>query len=389
MLSAVICLLYLFLGLRCTAVSRNDTSDERSLMLNRFAHLQSKASKSVLVHVHIPKAGGTALSNALSTECKCSMERKASSGSVPIPTCRDCRSVRSKDTRLPYSISRNTGWRLGVHTPYANMKYALGKPPYEISESNISAAYIIMLRSPYERFISEATHWVGKPGQAVDWSIVNDRNGTRVYYKGVQPSQLLQGNTPADIASNTRLYASLPPHFVFHNRQVKTIGGSIYDFDMLFDPTKQLGSRWRNRKGGSLNKVVERAQNVLRAVPDVLFGLQERFGEFICILEIIYGRLYRFHWDATTHSHSRKKHKVPYEGPTLQASGAEDPYADDQIYRIWARSNSADEKFYFYAERLFNVEFEVALEVLRERMKGAPQALKFAPHCRPFLNASE
>jgi hypothetical protein len=51
----------------------NDNNDNSSLTRIRNSFIKSKCElpSSVLIHVHIPKAGGTALSLALSSACKC------------------------------------------------------------------------------------------------------------------------------------------------------------------------------------------------------------------------------------------------------------------------------------------------------------------------------
>jgi hypothetical protein len=281
---------------------------------------------------------------------------------------------------MSYTISRSTGWRLGVHSPYSVMRYALTLPKFNITQYNFVPVYIVMLRSPYDRFVSEATRWVDRPGQAVDWSIVNTKNGTKTYFSGMLSTALDQGNTTAAVQNNLKLYASLPASFIFHNRQSKMIGGEPQDFNMYFDPEIHLGSRWRPRRGARIDRVQEKAYRALSTHNNVLFGLQERFAEFICILEIVYGRMYRFNWEPEVHSHNKKKTFAPSAGPSANKR------IYDETHEIWLKKNEADVKLYFAAEMLFEVQFQAALELLRSKVKRDGEGiLRTAPHCKSFI----
>jgi hypothetical protein len=349
------------------------------MMVHRFMYLTAQAAKSILIHVHIPKAGGTALSAALSSNCQCTAEKKIVDG-VAQPNCKACKKVKGKRVSMSYSISRSTGWRLGVHSPYSVIRYALTMPKFNITQYNFNPVYVVMLRSPYDRFISEATRWVDKPGVAVDWSIVNVKNGTKVFYSGISSTALDFGNTTAAMQKNVKLYASLPAHFIFHNRQSKMIGGAAQDFNMYFDPQIHLGSRWRGRGDVGIDRVQERAYRALSAHSNVLFGLQERFAEFICILEIVYGRMYHFDWKPEVHSHNKKK------AFTKKAGQGGNSRIYDETHDIWLKNNAADVKLYFAAEMLFEVQFKVALDLLRNRVKRDGEGvLRTTPHCQGFI----
>jgi hypothetical protein len=281
---------------------------------------------------------------------------------------------------MPYSISRNTGWKLGVHPPLAVMRYGLTNPPINMTRHGLTPVYIIMLRNPFDRFMSEVMQWMSRPGQTVDWSIVNEARGKKFLYRGIDPQSLSDGTTPADMEKNIKLYAGLPGHFIFHNRQIKTVGGTVYDFDMYFDPQEDLGSRWRPKKADYIGKVAERAYHVISRNKDVLFGVQHRFAELICLLEVLYGRLYRFAWEPDVHSHNAAK---KYEGPTSRTNAN----AYSEVYSIWVKNNAADEHFYSAAEKLFQVQFDAGLSVLKKRIEEeGTGTLKRTPHCKAFLS---
>ena len=373
-------------------------------MEERFKYLISQASKSVLVHVHVPKAGGTALSNALSTECQCTVDRQVVDG-VSQPNCKKCKTVSGDRIRTQYTLSRSTGWKLGVHPSYAAMRYVLTHSPNSFAKYGVIPVYIVMLRNPFERFISESLHWVKNTGQAIDWSIVNERNGKRYYLSGVNGTEFETARTHTDHSNTTThslpayvmTYASLPSYLILHDRHAKMIGGSEYDYNAHFDPKHDLGSRWKPRKGLTSSKLLNYARTALESHRDLLFGLHERFAEFMCVLEVVYGHLYRFAWDPAVHSHNTRK---PYTGSssssnnnssvsssntgTSVSTDASVVYSD--VYRVWARSNQADEKLYTEAQRIFEVEFQSALGILRKRKETTGNSvLKTTPHCVPFL----
>lgn len=392
----------------------NDTALSQA-MKRRLNYLLNHAEKSLLVHVHIPKAGGTALSSALSTECRCYPNRDP-------PNCNGCKNlVGTKGMRVPYSISRSSGWKIGVHSPYAFMKHVLNQSPQweGLAKNDITPVFVILLRSPFERFISEIEKWGGDRGQAVDWSIVHrNSEGEARFYRGANESFLRGGsagglNTSVtvtaaeDFRTRLRLYAALSPDLIYHNRQVKMIGGTVSQFDMNFDPKAKLGSRWRphpghsghkkkhpkDNSGGegndhqvrdkrSLVKELERAYKVLGQQPDVLIGLEERFAETICTLEVVYGHLYRFHWNPTVNSHDTEQ-KIDL-AERLQSKSEVYP----ELYEVWKQHNGPEEALYATANRLFEVQFQQALQVLRNRTVAGTAQPQRTPHCTRFLQAA-
>ena len=270
-------------------------------MDTRTSFLVAKFSSSVLVHVHIPKASGTALSIALATECHCLKNRDP-------PNCFHCKNVVGiSGKKFPYSICRSTGWRAGVHPPYSVMKRYMPHPQLlgNFSKEQITPVYIIMLRSPFERFISEIKKWGGNEGQAVDWSIVNYKDNGTSYFNGANSSFLNSNRDEPDsnFRQRLRLYASLAPELMYHNRHVKMIGGEVSNFNMKFVNSQQLGTRWKTQQPEDMNRILFRAQRILSKERSIVIGLEERFTETLCTLEVLYGDLYRFRWDPGSNTH--------------------------------------------------------------------------------------
>lgn len=354
-----------------------------SFMARRLETLQRTASKSILVHMHIPKAGGTALSAALSSNCKCLAERPVIDG-VSQANCKNCKYVRNKGLQIEYTISRSTGWKLGVHSPLSVMRWVLTRAQYDIRPYGVNATYIVMLRDPFDRFISEAINWVGPKGQAVDWSVKVKKGEEVQYFKGVNLSHIDDAAVTNEILQLKYItqYASLPMSFICHNRQTKMIGGSVYDFNMNFDPKVTLGSRWAPNNMGKSNyisKVFSRAQRILTEDTDVLLLLQERFVESICTLEILYGHLYKFNWEARKHSHNATR------GFDITNTSyiIKDPYKS--VHSVWSKRNEMDIKLYSASTNWFEAQFQAALAVLRNKMAKKSFKMSHYPHCLDFI----
>lgn len=81
---------------------RNVINDNSTIRL-RINKLIKNRNKSILVHIHIPKAGGTALALALTTNCQCHLEH------IKASICDHCLQVIQDHNHYTYSITRLTG----------------------------------------------------------------------------------------------------------------------------------------------------------------------------------------------------------------------------------------------------------------------------------------
>jgi hypothetical protein len=366
---------------------------EESHMDNRVAFLWMRCATAVLLHVHIPKAGGTALAIALSSDCKCMKEWLPD-----VPFCKKCAQVRGNDgLHMDYTFSRATGWRLGVHSPYAVVRYVASSKKLNFRGHGMTPVYVLMLREPFERFVSECRSWVNKKTlRAVDWGLTTKSNSTSkqlVFHPAVHiVDKLLQRKHSADASESERRgpnltdrmmeYAQLPPSFILQNRQVKMVGGTIYDFNMRFDPRRNVGSRWEPRSEKNSNKNVwafyHNAFRTLGQEPTVLLGLHERFAEYICLLEALFGDDHSFNWKEGRNSHNfGKSYNLTVATP------AQELYPE--VYEEWAKRNQEDIKLYRMAGQLFEMQFQAALRLLRQEIESGSSRLASVPHCKAFL----
>lgn len=339
---------------------------DKEFLVQRLKNMHNNASTSVLLHVHIPKVGGTALSIALSTECNCVGNKESM---LMKKLCSDCPTVTGHHGfTKKYSYSRLTGWTFGLHVPYGKMVARTTKHRY--IQNGLYPVFIILLREPFDRFISEATHLVKKNECFRDWSSkMNCMYSSHLSYRKHKPIEAFVAD-----------YAKLNLTYLIQNRETKMIGGKSDDFNMGFRFRSAVGSRWiPDDTPASIAAVGEEAINVITKSSHVLIGIHERFLEMICTLEILFGHLYRFNYNATVHSH---KMKAVYDASREQTVNAH--WRNTTVFTDWAERNQPDIKLYSVATQLFDAQFDAALELLRSLHAQGSSSLR-APHCESFL----
>lgn len=239
----------------------------QSILLQRILYLHYHSSDSVLLHVHIPKVGGTALSIALSSECQCQNKLKETLTMKNI--CKQCPRIHDQ----LYSYSRLNGWIFGLHAPYGVIADKIIKKKYH--EKHITPVSIILLREPFDRFISECIHLVKRNECFRDWSaVLHCTHPKRLSYRAKK-----------SITSFVYDYALYNMSLLLHNRQTKMIGGLNSDFNMKFVFRFEVGSRWlRNDSAASIVDTRIRAENLLLYSPNVVC---KSISIFICIYNMV------------------------------------------------------------------------------------------------------
>ena len=121
-------------------------------------------------------------------------------------------------------------------------------------------------------------------------------------------------------------------------------------------------------------------------------GLQERFAETICILEILYGHLYPFHWQPHIHTHNKDNKNFSISTLSNISSTTTNEYYQNRniqeypdIYEIWLKKNKADIELYKYAMKVFDKQFQSALCLLKSTTTISRKRKSQIPHCLAFL----
>ena len=146
-----------------------NVDDYHLVVRKKLWRLHALANRTIFVHEHIPKVGGTALSFALSSECVC-VPRKV----FLQDSCTQCPHVRGRNGfTFSYTVSRASGWVFGIHPPLAKFfaMFTSEKKRTKVARHGLLPMYVVMLREPFARFISEVRNWVGKQQVGCDWSI--------------------------------------------------------------------------------------------------------------------------------------------------------------------------------------------------------------------------
>jgi hypothetical protein len=161
---------------------------------------------------------------------------------------------------------------------------------------------IMMIRDPFDRYVSEILKWTDHKGKALDWSV-----DFQEINKQFEPFFLQ--HRVEDV--NNRLlfmFANLSDDdFILPNRQIKMIGGQREHFNMGFNTDKTYGSRWHVDPNISpkdyLDQVLISTWKIVTEETGVLLGIHEQFEEFLCLLEIVFGEHYQFLWNNQVHTH--------------------------------------------------------------------------------------
>lgn len=235
--------------------------------------------------------------------------------------------------------------------------------------------YIIPLREPFSRFISEAINQADVRGVGVDWSLYAVRKN--LYYKDFETI-----HNSNKIVKIVNYYARLPMQFTIHNRHSKMIGGQFSEFNYGFDGQKEIGTTWLpNDTKESITKVMENAYQILSYHSSVIIGSHAKFAEMICTIEIVFGHIYKFKWNPLRHSHTvNGKYKRNEERERVDRFRSE---MHSELLGNWTERNEADIELYARSVQLFDVQFAVALDILRNHRT---HSMANYPHCIPFID---
>ncbi len=373
----------------------NSIENTNTSVIERFRYLKSIISSSILVHMHIPKAGGTALALALSSNCDCKVVN-ISGNTESKPSCTNCDRVKSEKYDHIYTINRATGWKCGVHPPLSVMEYLLedDQSSISITKKGFHPVYIIMLREPFDRFISESLKWTDLRGHAVDWSMTVHKTPTP--NKKLKKDNLSSISFPPNVEILMQYAKQDDEKFILPNRQVKMIGGVMGNFDMTFKLSKRKnGSRWISSMNSTTESLL-RAKLILANRKDVIFGIYEQFEEFLCMLELLFGEKFSFKWYPDVHSHNqvglslilKKKNEInvvsPFNSSMLKPQQDYNNYRNYQpLANIWMKHNHEDIELHLYAVDLFQHQFQLLIDFVKEDIERYHPA--HFPHCRGFI----
>ena len=378
-------------------------------MDNRIKQLWQQRNRLATIHVHAPKAGGTALAYALASSCNCSLRHSLSKDSASV--CTDCRRVLVRHrslpgwVRFPCTYSRVTGWPCGVaHAPLALLRMLPHCTVDHTIEQRGKPLFVVMLRDPWQRFQSEWKSWGGYRLNTLDWSAVSlPRDDTLFpFFNNSQVTFHPQVARPRGERATLEDLVGLPADFMLHNRYTKMIGGDRKEFNFTFNRTN-YGSRWLGSPAlssivmesdgdvaypGTMRIQHDRALQNLQRAPNVLPLLQERFGESLCVLEVILGSLQKFSWEEKNHSHGATR--GAYEAPARSgvAKSSKMPPVPHHVYQQWVSKNTDDLLLFNHTKKIFDVQLRSALHHLYGQVTAAGsgqdalrEARQHQPHC--------
>lgn len=264
------------------------------------------ADRTIIVHMHIPKSGGTAFALALKSECICNKIPRPQKGycrecpnvipdaSLPVttftqnlwtsrnfsyrpPYSANCRTYnassrwfgfpRKNRTFTFYSQSRLTsGWPCGVHVSYARLRECC----HRLELPGIKHVIVTLFRDPLARFVSEFFQVAYNRIDITSWDWCMQR----------------------DVPLSMTQFFGMPVSYPFQSRMTKLLSGSPVQ-------TGAAGEDWT--KPGVREEALKRALGVVQSTEDFLFGLAEELDLTLELFQFVFRRTFKA--PSTCHSH--------------------------------------------------------------------------------------
>ncbi|KAI0564849.1 Sulfotransferase [Gracilaria domingensis] len=326
-----------------------------------------EADRTIIVHMHIPKSGGTAFALALKSECICN--------DIPRPQkgyCRECPNVipdssrpvikftqnlwtsQNHTFRPPYSANCKTfnassrwfgfprknrtftfysqsrltsGWPCGVHVSYARLRECC----HRLELPGIKHVVVTLFREPLARFVSEFYQVAYNRKDILSWD------------------WCMQRDPPLSMTE----FFGMPVSFPFQSRMTKLLSGSPVQ-------TGAAGEDWT--KSGVRERALERALGVVRSTEDFLFGLAEELDLTLELFHFAFRR--SFVAPSSCHSHQNASGCGKVEIGLHDLYGRPLTLTPEQ-QRFFAANNNEDKIMYDIASRIFYERIE-AMRSLQE-----------------------
>lgn len=336
-------------------VSESIVQQQRAL-----CRMRAESSRTIIVHMHIPKSGGTAFALALKSECSCRQIPRPQKGyckecphvlpnsELPVteltqnlwtmenrsfspPYTTNCRTYNASSrwfgfqkrnrTYTFYSQNRLTsGWPCGVHVGYARLRMCC----HRLNLPGIKHVMVTLFREPLARFVSEFYQVAYNRRVISSWDWCLNR---------IPPLSLTE-------------FFGASVSYPFQSRMTKLLSGSPIQ-------TGAAGEDWT--LPGVRESALERALGVVRSTEDFMFGLAEELDSTLELFQFVFRR--SFTAPSSCHSHQNSSgcaqvqlgihdlHGKPLELTTEQKSS-------------FHENNREDKLVYDLASRIFNERIE-------------------------------
>lgn len=316
---------------------------------------RSEAARSIMMHMHIPKSGGTAFAMALKSECRCADIPRPRKGyckecphvlpdkEMPVskytqnlwtaknmsfdqPFDTSCRTYQSSSrwfgfptrnrTYSYYTQNRLTsGWPCGVHAGYARLRECL----HRLQLPGIKHVVVTLFREPLARFVSEYYQVAYNRRVINSWDWCMNRT------------------TPLSLTE----FLAMPISFPFHSRTAKLLSGSPIQ-------TGAAGENWGPRD--VRQRALVRALSVVTSSEDFMFGLAEELDLTLEMLQFVFKR----NFEAPSHCHSHQNKT----GCRKVELGLHDIFGKPlnlsvEEKHLFDKNNYADKAVYDMAKRVF------------------------------------
>lgn len=337
-----------------------------SLVIERsqkvLCRLRANAPRTIVVHMHIPKSGGTAFALALKSECRCRQIPRPQKGyckecphvlpdrdlgvtklrqnlwtlkneSFSPPYTANCKTYNASSrwfgfqqrnrTYTFYSQNRLTsGWPCGVHVGYARLRMCC----HRLKLPGVKHVMVTLFREPLARFVSEFYQVAYNRRVISSWDWCMNR---------IPPLSMTE-------------FFGMPVSFPFQSRMTKLLSGSPIQ-------TGAAGADWTD--SGVRGTALERALGVIDSTEDFFFGLAEELELTLELFQFAFRRSFKA--PSSCHSHQNSSHGgcAKVELGLHDLNGKPLTLTSEQK-RLFDRNNYEDKQVYQRASRVFHERVE-------------------------------
>lgn len=319
---------------------------------------RAKATRTIVVHMHVPKSGGTALALALKSECRCRKIMRPQRS-----YCKECPHVlpdpnspvttleqniwttHNKSFSPPYAANCGTynassrwfgfqrrnhantfysqnrltsGWPCGVHVGYARLRMCY----HRLQLPGIKHVVVTLFREPLARFVSEFFQVAYNRRKISSWDWCMNRT------------------TPLSMTEFFAMSVSFP----FQNRMTKLMSGSPVQ-------TGAAGEDWV--APGVREQALERALKLIESTEDFLFGLAKELDSTLELFQFVFRRSFKSPPTCHSHQNSSDSECANVEIGLHDLKGQPLALTDEQ-QRLFNRNNYEDKVVYAMASKIFH-----------------------------------
>lgn len=323
---------------------------------------RTNAARTIVVHMHIPKSGGTAFALALKSECRCRQIPRPRRGfckecphvlpdpELPVTTFRqNLWAAKNRSFLPPYAVNCKTynassrwfgfskrnraytfysqnrltsGWPCGVHVGYSRLRMCC----HRLQLPGIKHVIVTIFREPLARYVSEFYQVAYNRRVISSWDWCMNR---------IPPLSMTE-------------FFAMPVSYPFQSRMTKLLSGSPVQ-------TGAAGEDWTTP--GVRQEALQRALGVVRSTEDFLFGLAEELELTLEMFQFAFRRTFKVPSSCHSHQNSTQAGCAKVELGLHDLHGKPLTLTREQM-KLFEKNNREEKTIYELAKKMFHERIE-------------------------------